>query len=57
MMSDVTVTAWIISLMPIELFHTYSKDLGRDVLGNVKKETNKQTTENKNYTMRHRIRK
>ena len=43
--------------MPIELFHTYSKDLGRDVLGNVKKETNKQTTENKNYTMRHRIRK
>ena len=42
MMSDVRNSNWIISLMPIELFHTYSKDLGRDVLGNVKKQTNKQ---------------
>lgn len=49
--------------MPIELFHTHSKDFGRDVLGNVKNKTkkktqaNKQTEENKNYTMRHRIRR
>ena len=46
--------------MPIELFHTHSKDFGRDVLGNVKnktnkKQANKQTEENKNYTIRHPI--
>lgn len=37
--------------MPIELFHTHSKDFGRDVLGNVKNKTkqtkNKQTNKQK----------
>ena len=43
--------------MSIELFHTHSKDFGRDVLGNVKKQTNKQTKENKDYTMCRHIRR
>ena len=47
--------------MSIELFHTHSKDFGRDVLRKKNKQTkNKQTNqtkENKDYTMRRHIRR